>query len=156
MGELLSWLGNWLVWVILAGGLAVAELLTLDFVLIMLAGGAAAGAIAAAISGSAVISVIVATVAAVAMLAAVRPLALRHYRKGSGRRFGVEALVGQQALVTERIDDKTGRIDINGETWSARSYDKTEAIEPGRTVDVIKIDGATAYVYEVDKDLQIE
>ena len=38
----------WLIWLIAAGGLAAAETLSLDFVLIMCAGGAAAGAVAAA------------------------------------------------------------------------------------------------------------
>jgi membrane protein implicated in regulation of membrane protease activity len=39
----------WLIWIIVAAGLAGAEMLSLDFVLIMLAGGAAAGAVAAGV-----------------------------------------------------------------------------------------------------------
>lgn len=151
MGDLLNLLGNWVVWAVLAGGLAVAELLTLDFVLIMLAGGATAGAIAAAVSGSPLIAVVVATVAALALLGLVRPYAVRHYRKGPNLRTGVDALVGQQAVVTERVDSQNGRVEIHGEVWSARAYDESLAIEPGRTVDVMKIDGTIAYVYDVEK-----
>ncbi|HEY6739103.1 MAG TPA: NfeD family protein [Actinopolymorphaceae bacterium] len=156
MGDLLDWLGNWLVWLVLAGGLAAAELLTLDFVLIMLGAGALAGAGAALLTGSAVISVIVATVVAVSMLGVVRPLALHHYRQGPKIRIGVDALVGKQAIVVEKVDAKGGRVRIDGEEWSARTYDEQSAIEVGRRVDVMSIDGATAYVYDIDKQLESE
>ena len=32
------------------------------------------------------------------------------------------------------------------EVWSARTYDGESVVEPGQTVDVVKIDGATALV----------
>ena len=40
------------------------------------------------------------------------------------------------------------QIKLGGEVWSARSFDPQRAIEPGRTVDVVQIEGATAVVYE--------
>lgn len=155
MGDLGEWLGNWLVWLILGGGLAIAELLTMDFVLLMLAGGALTAAIAAAITGSAVISVVVGAVVAISMLGLVRPFALKHLKAGPHVRMGVDALVGKQALVIERVDAHSGRVKIDGEVWTARTHDPV-AIEPGRTVDVTQIDGATAYVFDVDKHMEIE
>ena len=46
---MLEWIQEnwWVVWLVLAGGLAVSEMLTLDMTLLMLAGGALAGAGAA-------------------------------------------------------------------------------------------------------------
>jgi len=45
----LAWLAenSWAVWLIVAGGLAVSEMLTLDLTLLMLATGALAGAVTA-------------------------------------------------------------------------------------------------------------
>ena len=58
------------------------------------------------------------------------------------------ALVGARALVLERVDLHGGRVKIGGEVWSARAYDETQVIEAGQTVEVLKIEGATALVYE--------
>ena len=61
---------------------------------------------------------------------------------------GVDALVGRKALVTRRVDVHGGRVRIGGEEWSARSYLDGEVLEEGATVDVVKIEGATALVTE--------
>jgi len=152
MGNWAGWLGDhqWVVWAVGAGLLAAVELLTLDLVFLMLAAGAASGAVAAAVGAGPVISIAVAAVMSVSMLAAVRPVALRHLKQGSGLRTGIDALVGSSATVVDRVDRESGRVKIGGEIWSARAYDDSAVIEPGATVDVVKIDGATAYVYDVD------
>jgi membrane protein implicated in regulation of membrane protease activity len=41
-----------------------------------------------------------------------------------------------------------GRVRIGGEEWSARAYLDGESFQEGQTVDVIKIEGATALVSE--------
>jgi membrane protein implicated in regulation of membrane protease activity len=48
--------------------------------------------------------------------------------------------------VLERVDGSGGRIKLAGEVWSARSLDTDQVFEPGRQVDVVEIDGATAVV----------
>lgn len=155
MGNLFGWMSDhlWAVWLAVAFGLAALELLTLDLLFLMLAAGAAAGALAALVGGGPVISMIVSIVVAVGMLGAVRPVALRHLKQGPSLRTGTAALVGKQALVVERIDANSGQVKLGGEVWSARPYDSTAVIEPGKTVDVFEIDGATAYVHEVDEPL---
>ncbi len=40
-----------------------------------------------------------------------------------------------------------GQVKIGGEVWSARAYDETQVLAAGTSVDVIKIEGATALVY---------
>ena len=42
-----------------------------------------------------------------------------------------------------------GRIRLAGEIWSAAPYDENLTIEPGETVEVFEIRGATAYVHPV-------
>ena len=38
--------------------------------------------------------------------------------------------------------------EFRGEVWSARAYDETQVLEPGAWVEVMKIEGASALVYE--------
>jgi membrane protein implicated in regulation of membrane protease activity len=90
----------------------------------------------------------VALVVAVAMLAVVRPVALRHLRTPLAIRTGTAALVGEHGLVLEPVDAHDGRVKVKGEVWSARSYDPSVRIEVGRSVEIVQIDGATAVVYE--------
>jgi membrane protein implicated in regulation of membrane protease activity len=150
VGDFSGWLSDnawiaWLIAVLVLGGIEVA---TLDLIFLMLAAGALAGAVAAGAGAIPLIQVIVAAATAVAMLAVVRPVALRHLRTPTETRTGVAALIGRQALVLERVDAHHGLVKLGGETWTARSFDPGVAIEPGRTVDVLQIDGATAVVYE--------
>jgi membrane protein implicated in regulation of membrane protease activity len=39
-------------------------------------------------------------------------------------------------------------VKIGGENWSARSYMEGQVLEPGTRVEVARIEGATALVYE--------
>lgn len=153
MGNLLQWIGDhlWLVWVLIAGALAAVELLTLDLVFLMLAAGAAAGALAALVGGGPVISIVVSIVVAFAMLGAVRPVALRHLKQAPSIRTGISALVGETGVVVQKVTTHGGTVKIGGETWTARPYDEQSTIEPGKSVDVLSIQGATAYVHESEK-----
>jgi len=56
-------------------------------------------------------------------------------------------LVGGKALLVTTVNAHTGQVKINGELWSARSYDETEVLEPGRSVTIMNISGATAVVW---------
>ena len=58
------------------------------------------------------------------------------------------ALVGAQAVVLERVDADGGRVKIGGEVWTARPFFDDQVIEPGKRVEVAKIQGATALVFE--------
>ena len=75
-------------------------------------------------------------------------MARRHLRMPLAIRTGTDALVGAKAVVLERVDARDGRVKIGGEVWSARAYDEEQVIEPGARVEVFKIEGATALVYE--------
>lgn len=126
--------------------LVVAEMLSLTLVLAMLAAGAIAAA-AADLAGVNVLGqILIFAGVSLAGLAVVRPVARRHLYPSPSIRTGVDALVGSKALVLEQVDAHHGRIKLAGEVWSARTYDGESTIEPGQTVDVVKIDGATALV----------
>lgn len=72
------------------------------------------------------------------------------YRCQARRKYPVrtdaEALMGDLALVITNIDVQSGRIKLHGELWSARAFDETQVLEPGRAVTVMHIAGPTAVV----------
>lgn len=136
----------WLFWVILAALFAVGEIATTGLLLIFLAGGAAAAAIASALGANTVGAAAVFGIVSVALLAGARPIAKRHLYQPPLERSGVAALIGSQAMVIEPVDAHGGRVKIGGEIWSARSMDPDSTFQPGVEVSVLQIDGATAVV----------
>ena len=139
---------SWVVWIIVAAVLGIAEILTLTAALGLLAVAALVAAATAAFGLGPFAQFAAFTLAAVAGLAVVRPLVRHHLRPPPRQhRFGVAALVGRQANVVQEVTGQAGRVRIGGEEWSARAYDETLVIPAGATVDVIEIEGATALVY---------
>jgi membrane protein implicated in regulation of membrane protease activity len=140
-------MSGWLPWVIAAIVLAIAEVLTLTFVLGMLAVAAAGGALGETIGGQ-VTAAIVFAVIAIALLALVLPVARRHRRTPASLQSGAANLVGRRAMVLSEVDTVSGgRVKIGGETWSARPYDDSLVIPAGQWVEVLAIEGATAVVH---------
>lgn len=137
----------WLIWLIAAGVLAIAETLSLDLVLLMLAVAALATAGAAALGAGVVIQVGVFAVVSLGMVAVVRPLARRRLTLPSHERTGIEALKGRNAVVVRTVDQHGGRVRLAGEEWSAQAYDPTQVLPVGATVQVMEIRGATAVVW---------
>jgi membrane protein implicated in regulation of membrane protease activity len=138
----------WVLWLIAAAIFGVGEILTLGFFLAPFALGALAAAVIAAAGAGTIVSWVVFLVVSVVLLAALRPVARSHLRQPPRLRTGTAALVGSRALVLERVDERSGRVKIGGEEWSARTYDEDAVIEPGARVEVLKIEGATALVAE--------
>ncbi|NML51581.1 NfeD family protein [Streptomyces sp. R302] len=137
----------WLVWLIVAGALAVAEIFTLTAALGILGAAAAVTAGTAALGLPPPLQFVVFAVLAAVSLLFVRPAAVRRLGRTPSERFGVDALVGQPAHVVSEVTGAGGRVRIGGEEWTARAYDEALVIPPGATVDVMEIDGATAVVY---------
>lgn len=75
-----------------------------------------------------------------------RPVLKRHLMRGVELRTNVDALIGKRALVEATVDDRGGRVLIDGQTWSARPLDGTQVLRAGQKVTVMDITGATAVV----------
>jgi len=136
----------WVVWLIIAGALAVGEIVTAGFILGPLGLAALLGALAAALGGGLVLQVVAFVAGSLASLLVLRPIARRHIRTPPLQRTGTAALVGQPAVVIDRVDVDGGRIKLAGEIWSACSYGEGDVYEPGERVTVVEIAGATARV----------
>jgi membrane protein implicated in regulation of membrane protease activity len=137
----------WIVWLIVAALLGVAELLTTTFALGILAVAALVAAGVGAAHLGLPLQLIAFIVASGAGLGFVLPVARRHVRQPPVLRTGSAALVGRPAQVLEEVSHHSGMVRIGGEVWSARSYDETLVIPAGQTVDVMQIEGATVLVY---------
>jgi membrane protein implicated in regulation of membrane protease activity len=144
-----EWLEGWQAWLSLAVLLGALELFSLDLILLMLAGGAVLGMVAALVGLPVIAQVLIALAGSVAALALVRPGVVKRLHSGPTLVLGHDALVGRQALVIDRVHAHGGQIRIGGEVWTARPYDEDLVIEPGATVDIFAIKGATALVHQV-------
>lgn len=144
-----GWLQDWQAWLALSIALGVAELFSLDLMLLMLASGAMVGMVAGLIGLPVAVQIVAAVAASVGMLALVRPNIVKRLHSGPELRLGHQALVGRQGVVVDEVSAQGGQIRIGGELWSARPYDDTEVIEAGAAVDVFEIRGATALVHKV-------
>lgn len=136
----------WVWWFGAALLLAVVEILSLDLVLIMFAGGAlVAGLLALAdvplwgqILGFAITSTL--------LLVALRPWLLRHLRRRVPLvETNAAALVGRPVIVTAEVSDRAGRVKLGGEVWTARTEDGSRLVV-GQDAVVVRIMGATAVV----------
>lgn len=146
-----EWLQDWQAWLVLAVGLGVAELFSLDLMLLMLAVGAMVGMLGAVIGLPVAVQILAAVGASVGMLALVRPNIVKKLHSGPELRLGHHALVGKEGVVVDQVSLQSGQVKIGGEIWTARPYDETEVIEPGTHVDVLEIRGATALVHPIPR-----
>lgn len=146
-----DWLGEnaWAIWLGLAMLLGVAELVSLDLILLMLAGGALVGAGASLLHLPAAVQVFAAVLTSVAMLALVRPNVVKRLHSGPDLVTGHDKLIGKQGVVISEVSCDAGQVRIAGEVWTARPYDDDAVIEPGARVDVFEIRGATAMVHKI-------
>lgn len=137
----------WVVWIIAAAILAVAEVITVSFGMILVAAGALSAALASALGAGIGIQLATFAVVSVAGIVVIRPIAVRRLHRRPGLRTGPAALVGTTGYVLAEITPHAGLVKIGGEEWSARPYDEQSVIPAGATVDILQIKGATALVH---------
>lgn len=137
---------DWVWWVVGALALLALEIISLDLILAMVAVGALAGAVAAALGVGLVGQVLAAAIVSVLCLFGVRPIAIRHLQASPQAATNIDALIGADALVLQRVDRLHGLVRIGGEDWSARTDRSDGTFEPGTHLFVVRIDGATAVV----------
>ena len=140
---------DWVIWVILAAVLAAGEVAaSFTFFLGPIALAALLPALLAAVGAPIEAQIVSFIVASIASLLLIRPIARRHMRTPARIRTGTAALIGERAVVLDRVDADHGQVKIGGEVWTARPYDEDDVYEPGARVEVVKIQGATALVQE--------
>ena len=135
-------------WLIFALALAAAEALTGDMFLLMLGGGALAASATAWVTdwpilGDGAVFLIV----SVLLVVLVRPALRRRLTPATGAQMGIKALEGKKAVVLDRVARDQGQVKLDGQVWTARPLNDGDVYEPGESVTVMQIDGATAVVF---------
>ncbi len=139
-----------LIWLIIGIGLVVAEIFTVDLFLLMLAVGAFAAAGTALLTDNLIAQVLVFAVVSVLAVGGIRPFVKRRmlHSAEDGSPLSVAAIEGAVATVVERVDSDHGLVTVQGDSWTARAFDATQAFEPGERVKVVEVKGATALVWK--------
>jgi membrane protein implicated in regulation of membrane protease activity len=140
----------WVFWLALILVFIIIEVVSLQFILLMLAVGSLGGLVAGLVGAPWWVQIIIAAVLSLVLLFFVRPALLRNMHRGSDpTRSNVEALLGLAGTVVVAFDDGRGQVKLaNGETWTSKlaATSAGSTLEEGEKVVVTAIDGATAIV----------
>jgi len=140
----------WIGWLALILVFITVEMLTLDFVFLMIAVGSAGGLVSGLFGLPWWWQLVIAAALSLLLLFTIRPPLLHALRRGADpAKSNVEALLGTPARVIETVSLHGGLVKLsNGETWTARVSiaGGSRDIGPGEHVLVTAIEGATAVV----------
>ena len=134
----------WFIAALVLGGL---ELAAGEFTFLMLAGGAAAGGVVAALGAPLWGAVLAFAVASIALILFLRPYLKRHLQGPKALDTSSKALIGSSAEVLEIVGADYGQVRLGGDIWSAKSLDPEKEFQPGERVQVINVDGPTVVVW---------
>jgi membrane protein implicated in regulation of membrane protease activity len=127
-------------WALLAIVAAVIEMMTPHFGVIFVTLGAVAAAFVSSLGGGVAWQLLIFAIAVTASVLLLRPQMLGWLTSPRGVPSRTETLIGKQGQVTEAINPTlgTGRVNVAGEDWAARS---TSDVAPGVEVRVVGADG---------------
>ena len=133
-------------WLMIFAVFLVIEIITLGLTTIWFALGAIAAFLTAYIGFGMVFQIVVFLLVSIALFVITRPIAMRFFNK-ERERTNAESLIGQKAVVKEKIDTLRGegRVEVNGMEWSAKT-DESETIEAGTIVLIKGIQGVKLIV----------
>lgn len=140
---------NTMYWLIIFVVLLIIEICTMGLTTIWFAGGALAAFIMGMIGFGTLVQVITFAAISVLLLVLTRPIAVRYFNK-ERQKTNAESLIGQQALVMEEIDTlhAAGRVEVNGQEWSAKTDDPEGVIRKHMVVTIEGIQGVKLIVRE--------
>lgn len=134
-------------WLILFVVLLIIEILTMGLTTVWFAGGALVAFILAFVDFSLPVQIIAFLLVSIVLLVLTRPLALKFFNQ-ERQKTNAESLIGQKAVVLERIDTihGTGRVEVNGMEWSAKTDEAVYVIDAGEIVVIEGIQGVKLIV----------
>lgn len=143
-----------ILWLVLMIVFILIEVSTVSMVSVWFAGGALASLIASLCKAPLWLQVALFAVVSAALLLALRPLAKKYYTPRLTK-TNVDAVVGAEGLVTERIDNMNavGRVKVGHMEWSARST-SGEVLEAGARIRVDRVEGVKVFVTLVEVPVQ--
>ncbi|HOX28520.1 MAG TPA: NfeD family protein [bacterium] len=136
----------WVIWVILAAILVIAEIFTAGFFIMFFGLGALPAAAAAYFGAPIFWQLMIFIISSSLLLAFARKFALK-VTAGAPANIGANRMTGSSGIVLEEINPTTatGLVRIDREEWRAES-EGGAVIEPGEWVEVIRVEGTRVVV----------
>ena len=135
-----------IIWLVLAAVFVAVEFATVALISLWFAAGALAALVLYLLGAALWLQILGFALVSLAMLLLARPF-LRRYVDPYKVPTNVDALLGEEAVVLDAIDNLAGRgtVRLEGKTWTARSADG-RPIDAGTVVRVQSIEGVKALV----------
>jgi membrane protein implicated in regulation of membrane protease activity len=143
---------DWLVWLIVGVVLLGVEAVSLAFVAVYFGIAALVAALVAGLGGPLWLQVAVFCVVSLLGLVLTRRIA-KQLMRGPAVKTNIHRLVGRRGIVTKEIpaDVGQGQIQVGTEYWTARPFfEDGHGIPEGAKVEVVKVDGVTAVVLQIE------
>lgn len=137
----------WVYWLIAAGVFFVIEIATIGFLIFWLGIGALLAMITSFFIDSFVVQFVVFLISSTLLIIFTKPLIDKFVKIPNEVKTNAYSIIGKKAIVILPINNITGngQIKIDGEVWSAKSYNDEE-IPKDIEVEVVEIDGVRAVV----------
>lgn len=136
-----------IIWLGVVVLLLLVEALTMGLTTIWFAGGALLAFIIALFGGSIPVQIGVFLVVSMILLIFTRPAATKFMNK-KVEKTNVDSYLGKHGVVVETIDNLqgTGRVQIKGVDWTARSNKENVILEKDTVIKVLRVDGVKLIV----------
>lgn len=143
-----------ILWLVLMIVFILIEVSTVSMVSVWFASGALTALIACLCNAPLWLQIVLFVVVSAALLLALRPLA-RKYFTPRLTKTNVDAVVGTEGLVTQRIDNlsASGSVKLGGVEWSARSTSGAP-LEEGTRIRVDRVEGVKVFVTAAEVPVQ--
>ena len=137
------------VWLVLLVIFGIVEAATVGLFSIWFAAGALVAMVAALLHAPLWAQIVLFLAVSFVALLLMRPLA-KKYLTPSFQPTNADRIIGQEAVVTETIDNLKGRglVSVDGTVWTARAEDE-QPIAAGTVVKVLRIEGVKVFVEAV-------
>jgi membrane protein implicated in regulation of membrane protease activity len=147
----------WIIWLVVAVGLILAEIFTLGFVLFWFGIGALAAAVAAFFGMGAGWQFAAFAVVSIALTAMSRTIFARYlpHADGSSVKYGMDSLPGKIGTVSGASKGALNEaaVKVFGSTWTAYPIDRDVELTEGEKVEVVEVRGSSIYVKRVTNEL---
>jgi len=145
-------------WIVFGVILMVIEILPPTFFIFWFGLGSLAAAVVAYFHENTLLELLTFVIVSAILVLSTRRLA----KKLSGeqiRSINVDDIVGKEALVIERVDNKAGTagvVKVNGDMWRAVSFDDNITFEKGELAVIEKVEGAHVVIRQIEKQKKNE
>ena len=148
---------SWILWLVLAVGLIIAEIFTLGFVLFWFGIGALAAAVVGFLGLGFGWQFAAFAVVSIALTAMSRTIFARYlpHDDGNAMKSGIDSLPGKIGTVSTASKGSLneGAVKVFGSTWTAFPHEGEAGLVEGEKVEVVEVRGSSIYVRRVRDEL---